>query len=336
MKNGLNNINYKKVLFHTLGWLILFLTIFIPIQIYNTFDFTVRLTFGVVFPLILPVYIHFYLVDNYFDKKKYWIYGIWALILVLASSFFAQWFVEFMWSPEGENINAFLDPLVVIIVTTGVKYYYKGIKLQLQLHEAKAKQYKAELDLLKFQVNPHFFFNTLNNLFSMARKHEDQSTAKGIAKLSHLMRYMIYDCNTDKIELEKEIEQIRNFIELQKLRFSKDDTVKINFNISGNTSQVRITPMLLIPFVENAFKHGVSLKKYSPIDINLFVENSTLLFSVKNNINKLIKGRDDRTSGIGLNNVKKRLQLLYPHKHTLSISDTNDEFEVKLQIKFSS
>jgi len=329
----LYNISYRRVLYHTVGWLIFSLIIFIPLQIYNSTDFAIRLTIGVVIPVIPPVYLHFYLMDKFFDNRKFLIYTLGTFFLILSSGLFAQWFVEFMWDFENQNMNAYLDPLVVMIVTSGVRYYYKGIKLQNQLHESQAKQYKAEIDLLRYQVNPHFFFNTLNNLFSMARNQNDESTSNGIAKLSHLMRYIIYDCNVDKIELEKEINQISNFIELQKLRFTEDDEITINFNITGEFNNKKITPMLLIPFVENAFKHGVSLINQSPIDINLNLENEELLFSVQNKVNKYRKERDKEHSGIGLQNVKRRLELLYPENHDLKIENAENNFKVYLRIK---
>jgi two-component sensor histidine kinase len=325
-------IDKRKVVFHALGWFIFFLVIFIPLQIFNPVNFAVRISIGVIFPLILPVYLHFYLLDHCFDHRKYTAYAGWTILLVFASALFAQWFVEYMWYEEGMNINAYLDPIFVMIVTSGVRYYYKGVKLQLQLQEAQAKQYKAELDLLRFQVNPHFFFNTLNNLFAMARKQKDESTSKGIAKLSHLMRYLIYECNVEKIELQKEIDQINNFIELQKLRFSEDDDISINFKLNGDINDQKITPMLLIPFVENAFKHGVSIKNSSPIDIELTANDKKLLFTVKNNINKLRYDREDEYSGIGLQNVKRRLELLYPEKHNLAIENIDEKFAVNLEI----
>ncbi|MBU0474079.1 MAG: histidine kinase [Bacteroidetes bacterium] len=230
------------------------------------------------------------------------------------------------------NMIAFLNPLLLMIITSGARSYYRGIKLQLQLQEVQTKQYQAELDLLRFQINPHFFFNTLNNLFSMARKQKDESTSKGIAKLSHIMRYIIYDCNVDKIELEKEIDMINNFIELQKLRFSDEDDIKINFGIVGELQNQEIAPMLLVPFVENAFKHGISLKNMSPINIKLKIETETLIFSVRNNVNKLRYNRENEHSGIGLQNVKRRLELLYPNKHELLIENIDDKFDINLKI----
>lgn len=315
-------------------WLLFSLVIFIPVSVFNTNKFAFLVSIGVVLPCIIPVYINFYLLDKYLIKRKYFKYSFWLIILVTISGAFAQ-FIIYLLVPmgKGDVFATFGNPLIIIIITSGVRYYWRGVKLQLQLHEAQAKQYKAELDLLKYQVNPHFFFNTLNNLFSMARKQKDQSTAKGIAKLSHLMRYMIYDCSVEKINLTKEIEQINNLIELQKLRFSQEDDIEIKFNINRHPENQEIIPMLLIPFVENAFKHGISLKKKSAIDINLSVNENQLLFSVKNNINRLRHDRNDQNSGVGLANVKRRLELLYPETHFLQIKNNSESFEVILKLK---
>jgi len=332
LNNEIQYINYRKVLYHTLGWITFILVVFVPLQIFNPLNFSIRITFGVIFPVILPVYIHFFLLDFYFDKKKYLTYSVLTFLIVVLSSIFAQWFIEYMWMSEQMNMIAFLNPLLLMIITSGARSYYRGIKLQLQLQEVQTKQYQAELDLLRFQINPHFFFNTLNNLFSMARKQKDESTSKGIAKLSHIMRYIIYDCNVDKIELEKEIDMINNFIELQKLRFSDEDDIKINFGIVGELQNQEIAPMLLVPFVENAFKHGISLKNMSPINIKLKIETETLIFSVRNNVNKLRYNRENEHSGIGLQNVKRRLELLYPNKHELLIENIDDKFDINLKI----
>jgi LytS/YehU family sensor histidine kinase len=323
----------KRITINAYYWLILFLAIFIPVYYFNSLDFALRIACVCISPLIPAVYINFLLLDKYFIHKKYFKYILWFILLVLISGIIAQGSVYLVIPlKEEDTFVTFFNPLFLIIFTSGARYYWHGIKLQMKLHEAQAKQYKAELDLLKYQVNPHFFFNTLNNLFAMARKQQDQSTAKGIAKLSHIMRYLIYDSNVEKIEIAKEIEQINNFIELQKLRFNNEDNINISFNIEGEISGQKIIPMLLIPFVENTFKHGISLVKESPIEINLKINNSELYFKVKNSINKRRRDRDDQNSGIGLTNVKRRLELLYPEAHELKIENDGEKFEVDLRI----
>jgi two-component system LytT family sensor kinase len=328
---NIQTVPTHRIAIHSYLWLSFFLAILIPVSIYTSFTYAFKVAFAVVFPLIPPVYINFFLLEKYFSRKLYLTYTLWFIVLAVCSGALAQVMVTITVPlEEGDNFVTAVDPLFLIILTGGARYYLRGTKLQLQLHEAQAKQLKAELDLLKHQVNPHFFFNTLNNLFAMARRQKDQATARGIAKLSHIMRYIIYDGVVEKIEITKEIEQIKNFIELQRLRFSTDDDIKITFDMEGNLNHKMITPMLLIPFVENAFKHGISLKMSSPIRISLRLHEDRLFFSVKNNINRMRQNRDDQNSGIGLANVKRRLQLLYPKTHKLEIVDDGEKFAISL------
>jgi LytS/YehU family sensor histidine kinase len=224
--------------------------------------------------------------------------------------------------------------LLLIIISTGFKLGIKGIKQELRYREIKEQQVKTELDLLKAQIHPHFLFNTLNNLFSMARKNKDDPTAEGIAKLSHLLRYMIYDSKVEKIILKKEVEQINSFIELQKFRFEKDDDIKIDFNIDGDIEKAKIAPMLLIPFVENAFKHSISLQNPTIIEINLLIKNNDLHFSVKNSIYSKKQKQENAESGIGLINIKRRLELLYPDLHELKIKEDENFFQIDLKLNF--
>lgn len=226
-------------------------------------------------------------------------------------------------------IAAQYNPFIAIVVSTVIRYFSE--KQQFSLQELKEEKTRAELELLKSQVNPHFFFNTLNTLFSMASIKGDEETAEGISKLSELMRYMIYETKVEKIALEKEIEYIKNFIELQKLRFSKDDDLDVSFEITGETSSKFIPPMLFIPFIENAFKFGFSIKQKSVIQIRLNVDKAHLTFRVKNTINKK-KAESDEHSGIGISNVKKRLELLYPDSFDLKITKDEEYFDVNLNI----
>ena len=191
-----------KIAEHTYYWLIFYSVVFFPVVYFNPINFALRVASISILPLIPPVYINFYLLEKYFKKKEYVRYFLSFLALIVIGGILNQYLTDLIiWEAEG-GFKTFADPVIVVIVTTGIRYYREGLRLEVQLHEAQAKQYKAELDLLKYQLNPHFFFNTLNNLFSMARKLKDKSVAEGIAKLSHLMRYILYDCNVEKINLD--------------------------------------------------------------------------------------------------------------------------------------
>lgn len=203
-----------------------------------------------------------------------------------------------------------------------------------QKQELQKENLKAELAFLKAQVNPHFLFNVLNMAYSSATKSNDSKTADIISELASLMRYMLYDSNVSAINIEKEIEYIENYVQLQKKRLSDEVLPNIKFNCNFKTNKsISIAPMLLIPFVENSFKHGIRMGKETFIEINLDVDDKNLHFSIKNSITKN-KQLNEKIGGIGLVNVQKRLDLLYPHKYELKISSNNDVYDINLKILF--
>ncbi len=223
------------------------------------------------------------------------------------------------------------DSILDIFFFVGLSIAYKFTLLWFKNERLKQQ---AELDLLKSQVNPHFLFNTLNSIYSLAHQKSDK-TEDAILKLSQLMRYMIYDTNKNKVALSKEVDYLNDYIELQKLRISKN--VSINFEVAENVSHCSIEPMLLIPFVENAFKHGISYTNASTINIRLDVTQKRLRFNVENTCHQQNKeagtGGIKSASGFGLNNIRKRLALLYPNQHSLNISKKNNIHLVELTLQ---
>lgn len=196
----------------------------------------------------------------------------------------------------------------------------------------KLSKTTAELALLKTQINPHFLFNTLNNLFSMAIEKQATELAESIAQLTQMMRYTIYESNVEYVPLPKEIAYIENYIKLQQLRFSQEE-VPVRFTIKGEVQHVQIAPMLLINFVENAFKHGISLKKESFINIDLKVDDSRIFFKVVNTVHRQNKSASLQHAGFGMENTQKLLNLQYPNRHTLQMQEENDLFKVALLIQ---
>lgn len=193
---------------------------------------------------------------------------------------------------------------------------------------------KTDLQSLRSQINPHFLFNTLNTLYSIALLEGSERTAEGIQKLGDMMRFMLHENNRDFISLEKEIEYLQNYIALQKLRLPEASQSRIELSIDENFPDQQIAPMLLIPLVENAFKHGVSLKETSPIRITFRVDGSLLHFEVINNIHSHSENDpESEKSGIGLNNVRERLNLVYANKHKLIAHQADDKFTVQLDIE---
>jgi LytS/YehU family sensor histidine kinase len=200
-------------------------------------------------------------------------------------------------------------------------------QLNLQKNEASLKQesIKAELAFLRSQVSPHFLFNSLNNIYSLSYRKSDKAP-DAILKLSELTRYMLYE-QLDFIPLEKEWDYIQNFISLQQLRYESALNIDIDFNNSNQKAQ--IAPYLLIPFVENAFKHGRVQDDSFPLKISLESNEKQISFEVKNRISSQQKDKD---GGIGLENVRRRLALLYPGKHQLLINKDADSFDICLKI----
>jgi two-component system LytT family sensor kinase len=216
-----------------------------------------------------------------------------------------------------------------VMVSTAFRVIADRIREQQRVKEKETENLKTELSFLRSQVSPHFMFNVLNNMVALARKKSDL-LEPSLIKLSSLLRYMLYETDEDKVLLEKEIEYLKSYIELQAQRFGKN--VGINTSFEPVTDGYVIEPMLLIPFVENAFKHGTGLVPQAQIDVRLNLENGRLRFCVRNRYNETGPWEKDKTSGIGLTNVKRRLNLLYPNSHSLEITKKDGWFSVLLQL----
>ena len=226
---------------------------------------------------------------------------------------------------------AFLVILGISIAYFFLKEWAKSELIQTQL---QANQFSTEIKFLKSQINPHFLFNTLNNLFSMAQKKENDELADGISKLSGMMRYMLYDSNAEIVSLNTEITYLEEFITLNKLRYT-DEEVKVQFSYPFPTSGVNIAPMLFIPFVENAFKHGVAIGQASMITISIQISGETMIFVCENTNYSKTKSMAIEKSGIGLENIKRRLELLYAGKYLLRITETDKKYSVHLEINLA-
>jgi hypothetical protein len=217
---------------------------------------------------------------------------------------------------------------IALLLSTSIKVTQEWYRNEKEKQEMEKEKLASELSFLKSQVNPHFLFNTLNGIYSLANQKSDK-TGGAIVKLSELMRHMLYESEKEMVDLEKEIAYLENYIELQKLRLPKDSHV--SFSVEGDTIGKTIEPMLMIPFVENAFKHGVDADGAN-IDVSIKVTNEELKLKVKNMISK--SQRKDESSGIGLVNIKKQLKNRYPGKHRLDIADNGETFSVDLRLLF--
>ena len=204
-----------------------------------------------------------------------------------------------------------------------------AIKLQSRYKQTEKEKLAAELAYLKSQINPHFLFNTLNSIYSLALKKSDE-TANAIVKLSGMMRYNITDAQLDFIEISKEVEYISSYIALQKLRIGETAIVKLE--IIGNQNDQVIAPLLLIPFIENAIKYGVNPETDSVISIQIEILNDSIVLMVKNKIVP-VHLMDNSKTGTGIDNVMRRLELMYPGAYDLKIDQTEKEYQVNLKIK---
>jgi two-component system LytT family sensor kinase len=224
----------------------------------------------------------------------------------------------------------------LVILGISIAYFFLNAwaKSELIKSRLQADQLSTEIKFLKSQINPHFLFNTLNNLFSMAQSKGNDELADGISKLSGMMRYMLYDSNEERVPLSKEITYLEECITLNKLRYA-DEEVTVTFDQAGPIADVSIAPMLFIPFVENAFKHGVAIGQRAAIQIALAVSGQKLIFSCINTDYGSIRKMEMEISGIGLENVKRRLELVYPDKHRLKITNEDGKFMVNLEIDLS-
>ncbi|MCD8740702.1 sensor histidine kinase [Mucilaginibacter roseus] len=278
------------------------------------------------------------LIPKLLDRKRYGTYILIALGVILAYGFFkyglALVYKEYaLVKQKGQMIgftsyylSAFFTSLIFVFLSIVLKFstdWFLNERIQRDLENQRLT---AELSFLKSQVNPHFLFNSLNSIYSLAYQRSE-TTPEAILKLSEIMRYMLYESNDNKVDLEKEIHYLQNYIDLQKIRFGYKAFVE--FEVKGDVTTQRIAPLLLISFIENAFKHGVANDPETPIRMNLMVDNGTLDFHIEN---KKHNNNRDASGGIGLSNVKRRLNLLYPKKYALDIDDTETFYVCNLKL----
>lgn len=275
----------------------------------------------------------FLLYPKLLNRVYWWLYII-AVVLLIALSVSVKFFILSTWFPNDfadARTHMLFPSLLVFIVSIFYSITIEKVRVEKLQKENEAVKLAMELQLLRSQISPHFLFNILTNLVSLARKRSgDLETS--LLMLSGLMRYMLYDANK-RISLQQEIEYLESYVELQKLRFGRDVKIVFNIELSQPGADYNIEPMLLIPFVENAFKHGTDYADQPIIDINLAVRDGKLVFLVKNNYEEGTAASKDETSGIGLNNVRSRLTLLYPDRHELSIQTDNNLFNVNLTLQ---
>ncbi|HPM30243.1 MAG TPA: histidine kinase [Chryseolinea sp.] len=293
-----------------------------------------------VFILIISYFNYFFLLPRFLRNRKIWMF-ILQFVIAFSVVMFARLHAEryLLDGYSGENGYLYNPRFIIQVVTTNffivafvglLKFVVEWLELEARKKEVENEKLTAELNFLKAQINPHFLFNTLNNLYYLAYS-KSENTTEVIAKLSQMMRYMIYDSNHPKVLLTKEIEYIESYISLERLRLNNQ--IPIDFKVKGNVSTVLITPFILITFLENAFKHGVTNNNASAwVKISLEINGDECLYTVSNS--KIPSAQIDNggKSGIGLQNVHRRLALSYPNQYELHVDDQADTYTVKLKL----
>jgi two-component system, LytTR family, sensor kinase len=291
--------------------------------------------------LIGYFYFNYYvLIPRILFKQNVARYGL-VLLCLLAGWIwlitpFIQWIFHFNTSPPFMNQFRFLPFVLMTAISLAIRLIVDRIQEDKRSKESENETLKSELSFLRSQVSPHFLLNVLNTVVSFSRR-KPELVEPTLVKMSHIIRYMLYEKEGAKVELTKEIEYLESYIELQKLRFG--DSIQVTYNkmmpaYSGPADNMLIEPMLLIPFVENAFKHGSAMIQSPAIDIRLAADRAQLVFIVKNKFNADLNETKDIASGIGLKNVRRRLELLYGPKQSLSIGPSGDWFEIEFKLSF--
>jgi len=327
---------FQHVLFWSMSFLILTNIFKVSAEI-KRIDLIYTAIFHV--PVFLIVYLNLRLLFPVFlEKGKYFLYGISVLVLTaLGAGFyiilFDSW-IDYIFS--GYYFIAyygFFDISLYFVIYIFVTSLLRLARGWFHLQEIEKEKTVAELKALKSQINPHFLFNSLNSIYSLARKNSSQVPEK-VIQLSDLMRHIIYDSDVEFILLPKEIDMIRNYIELQNLRTPENE--KIELEVTGEIEGKKVAPLIFLPFVENSFKHGLKSGAENPfVKIRIEVFENNLVFEIENSKGKTTEIADSKYKGIGIENVKKRLGLIYPNQHSLNISDTENTFKVILQIKLN-
>jgi len=265
-----------------------------------------------------------------------WPLYILSLAFVLAVSYYGKLYIMHLWAP-GIAITPFIrrllffPPIAFLMASVVYSLVRDRIRLDRVQKERRAERLAAELKFLRQQISPHFLFNMMTNMVSLARQGSPL-LEPSLIKLSELLRYSLYESGDSKILLSSEVSLVRNFVDLQQLRFGED--VEISMDMPYLTAGEVIEPMLLIPFVENAFKHGIGMVAHAFIHILLKLEGSTLYFMVSNNYNRDGFAKD-KSPGIGLANTRSRLELLYPGQYRLNITDRDEIYTVELNLVLS-
>lgn len=334
----------KYKLHHFFFWMLVFgVWYFLRYEDYTVPGRAFIITLIKVIDLALMIYItNYLLLPKLFYRKKYALFILCFVLLVVTSSVLKMNILgRIMDAPQLYSLSGDLKRRIydnvlphffLVIAGAAIKLMIDYSRLQQRMAETAKEKAEAELNFLKSQINPHFLFNSLNSVYFLIDKNNTEAR-ESLHKFSDMLRYQLYEMKGNKIPVEREINYLQDYVDLQKLR--KDDAFSVSFTSSPSVTGFLIEPLLLVPFVENAFKHVSShADKENFIRINLDRQNGQVIFSAENSKDR--ERTNDTYSGIGLSNVKRRLELLYPGKHELMIKEEENVYKVNLKIKIDS
>ena len=332
---------YITVSLHVLIWGMLLLTPFLISNAHNGYKVNnLPVAYFIAGDLIHIVVFYtnaFWLWPQFLNRQRRGIYVLGAIALIICGFELKLLILHIFFSDVSKEYTStkfvLMPSIGIFVISCIYRIILDRIRFERQTKERQAAQLATELKFLRSQISPHFLFNVLTNLVSLARKRSDQ-LEPSLIMLSELMRYMLYDTQGKKVTLGTEIDYLHSYIALQKLRFGNDIAVTNCIEVSENDRSLTIEPMLLIPFVENAFKHGVGYAGEPRIDIRLSVDREWMRFEVENTVFDTggTAGKEEH-SGLGLNNVVTRLKLLYPDHHTLAIRTEDHVFHITLTLQ---
>jgi sensor histidine kinase YesM len=341
-------IKIRPLIIHLVLWslVLLFFTQFLKFQ---TEDFNKIINFSL---LLMPVTIGttytaiYYLIPKHLLRKRYFFFFLYGTYLMIISAYLITLSIYggliFFHNLKADEMLPISKSLILVFVGVYTIVFIASVfslerqnqqtitqnkELKNQLLERELKLNAQKLDSLKMQIHPHFVFNTLNTIYGFSLQKSNHAPDM-ILKLSNLLDYLLYQVNDPLVELKQEVAHIQDYIELEKLRFQ--DVLKLDFSIEGNDESIKIAPMLMLPFVENAFKHGNVKNGLLEIKIHLEIKEEWLHFSIYNSIDKNL-GKNNKT-GIGLENIKSRLALLYEDNYDLKINIDDDFFRIELSL----
>jgi two-component system, LytTR family, sensor kinase len=332
----------NKTIYHLGFWLLAYIC-WVSLFRNNTLVITHTITIQFCYLIFIAANFYFnsvYAIPHLLNKKKYVKFGlcfitaiIFTAVLRVPVSMLVNTYIFKVDVSHFDYLSVFYNSFInilfwVVIILTG-KMIADKIRSQIYIEQIEKEKAANELNFLRAQFNPHFLFNSINSIYG----HIDKSNKDArdmLLVFSDMLRYQLYECNVDQIELEREVNYIRNYIAMQKSRMN--EKIAVNFCASENNGNIKIAPLLLISFIENAFKYvGFNEQRHNEVEIKLWHEDGKLLFRIINTKDTFIN-RAEKSSGLGIANAKRRLELIYPGMHLLQIDNREEDFEVMLTI----